>query len=416
MDVEFPQKLYPLFEPHRFKSIRGGRDGAKSWSVARALALIGADREEFIVCARETMNAISDSVHRLIEQQIDLLKIPFYQVEKAKIRHTRTGTEFVFKGLRHNPEAIKSLEGATKLWVEEAQKVSYHSWSKAIPTIRRPGSEIWLTWNPELEDDETHQRFVTNPPPDCLDIVMNYTDNPWASEALRAEREAMERTNPAEYAHIWLGEPRSTMVGAIYEHEMRQTETDGRIGRVPYDRALPVHTAWDIGWGDNTVIWMFQAQPFAWHFIDYVEGNQKDIAEWIRILQSRGYIWGKDYLPWDAASKMFRAELVQTLRKLGRDARILDRGDRAAGINAVRGILSQCWFDRERCKDGIQAMKHYRYGEIERLGTSTREPVHDWASHPADAIRSMAVGVRSELKRPPKPAAGPPRRPVSAWS
>lgn len=415
MNVEFPEKLAPLFEPHRFKSIRGGRDGSKSWSVARALLLYGAASEEFIVCARETMNTIADSVHRLLEEQIDLLKLPYYEVEKAKIRHRRTGTEFVFKGLKHNPDAIKSLEGATKFWAEEAHGISYESWSKAIPTIRRPGSEIWLTWNPQLEDDETWQRFVVNPPPDCVDIQMNYLDNPWASEALRAEREVMQTSNPAEYEHIWLGKPRSQMVGAIYEHEMRQAEESGRIARVPYDRNLKVDTAWDIGWGDTTAIWMFQAAPFAWHFIDYVEGNQKDIAQWVHILQSRNYVWGKDYLPWDAASKMFRAELVATLKRLGRNAVILDRGDRIAGINAVRGILPRCWFDRERCAEGLKALKHYRYGEIERLGTTTREPIHDWASHPADAFRSFAVGVRNEVKRPPKEQQRR-REPLSAWS
>lgn len=422
-DVTFPRKLRPLFEPHRFKSIRGGRDGAKSWSVARALVEVGASRKKFAVCARETMNSISDSVHRLLEQQIDLLKIAGYHIEKAKITHRGTGSEFVFKGLRHNPEAIKSLEGADILWVEEAQSVSYDSWSKAIPTIRRPNSEIWLTWNPKLESDETWQRFVVRPPPDCLDIIMNYTDNPWPSEALRAEREAMRINDPAEFEHIWLGQPRSTLAGAIYENEMRLAALENRIRRVPYDRTLPVHTAWDIGWGDTTSIWMFQVLPFAYNFIDYAEGNQKDIAEWIRILQTRPYIWGTDYMPWDAASKMFRDELVRTLKQLGRNAKILDRGDVEVGINIVRSLMPRCYWDIEKCPDGLQALRQYQYGEIKAMSDSTkkspsRKPLHNWASHPSDAFRSFGVGVRGQVAKPKEEKAAqkrPMRRPGGGW-
>jgi phage terminase large subunit len=403
VNVQFPAKLKPLFEPHRFKSIRGGRDGAKSWSVATALLEIGAHQQEFIVCARENMNSIADSCHRLLSNRIaDLGMQDQWDIEKARIRHKWTGTEFVFKGLRHNPDAIKSLEGATRLWVEEAQSVSKDSWDKSIPTVRRPGSEIWLTWNPELETDDTWRRFVKSPPPDCLDITMNFSDNPWASEVLRAEREQLEVADPDEYAHIWLGQPRRAVTGGIYSAELRNADTEGRICRVPYDPSKPVHTAWDLGWGDLVSIWMFQSAPFEWRFIDYLEGNNRDVTSFVRELQAKPYVWGTDYLPWDAAStgRLATGKSVEAvMRGLGRSVRVVPQNLVHVGIEAVRRMMPLCWFDIDKCSDGIQALRHYRYGEIKVLSTPdhktpTREPLHDWASHPSDALRTAAMGIQ----------------------
>lgn len=412
MIVEFPARLSKLFEPHRFKSIRGGRDGAKSWSVATALLEIGAQNQEFIVCARENMNSIADSCHRLLTNRIaDLGMQDQWEIEKARIRHRWTGTEFVFKGLRHNPDAIKSLEGATRLWVEEAQSVSKDSWDKSIPTVRRPGSEIWLTWNPELETDDTWRRFVVNPPPDCLDLQMNFSDNPWASEVLRPEREQLEQDDPDEYSHIWLGQPRRAIVGGIYSEELKKADEAGRITQVPYDPSRSVHTAWDLGWGDLVSIWMFQSAPFEWRFIDYIEGNKRDVASFVRELQTRPYIWGTDYMPWDAASsgRMATGKSIEmVMSDLGRNVFVVKQNQVHAGIEAVRGKFSQCWFDIAKCAEGIQALRHYRYGEIKALSTygrstPTREPVHDWASHPADAFRTFAMGVEDVRLGPSEP-------------
>jgi phage terminase large subunit len=415
-EIQFPSKARGVFEPHRFKSLRGGRDGSKSWIAARALLEMGATQPEFIVCARENMNSIADSCHRLLVQQIGLLDMQDqWEIEKARIMHRKTGTEFVFKGLRHNPDAIKSLEGATKLWVEEAQSVSKDSWDKAIPTIRRPGSEIWLTWNPQLETDDTWRRFVINPPPDCLDIVINFSDNPWASEVLRAEREKLAIDDPDEYAHIWLGQPRRAVVGGIYSAELRKADTEGRITRVPYDTTKPVHTAWDLGWGDLVSIWMFQSAPFEWRFIDYMEGNNQEISTFVRDLQQKPYVWGTDYLPWDAAStgRLATGKSVEAvMRGLGRNVQVVPQNLVSVGIDAGRRMFQLSWFDIEKCADGIQALRHYRYGEIKALSTSdhktpTREPLHDWASHPADAYRTAAMGVETPTSGKPKPSAPP---------
>lgn len=424
MNVEFPSKLRPLFEPHRFKSIRGGRDGAKSWSVGRALLEVGATSQKLIVCARENMNSIADSCHRLLSDQIKNLGMQDqYEVEKARIWHRHNGTEFVFKGLRHNPEAIKSLEGADILWVEEAQSVSKDSWDKSIPTVRRPGSEIWLTWNPGLETDDTWCRFVVNPPPDCVDIIMNFSDNPWASEVLRPEREKLEQDDPDEYAHIWGGQPRRAVSGGIYSVELKKTDEEGRIMHVPYDPSKPVNTAWDLGWGDLVSIWMFQPGPFEWRFIDYIEGNNRDVTSFVRELQQRPYVWGTDYLPWDAASsgRLATGKSVEAvMRGLGRTVHVVPQNLVHVGIEAVRRMFPMCWFDISKCADGIQALRHYRYGVIKALSTGdretpTREPLHDWASHPSDALRTAAMGVEDMQVGKPKAVQQPVFQGVNGW-
>jgi len=172
--IEIPQKLLPLFQPKRYKVIHGGRGSAKSWSVARALVSIGATKPIRVLCARETQKSIQESVHRLLKDQIESLGLDqFYTIQENKILGTN-GTEFTFAGIRQQGVAnLKSYEGTDICWVEEAQVVTKKSWDVLIPTIRKPGSEIWVTFNPELDTDETFSRFVIRPPEDSIVIEMN---------------------------------------------------------------------------------------------------------------------------------------------------------------------------------------------------------------------------------------------------
>ena len=152
--AEFPVKLQGLFKKARYKVCLGGRGGAKSWGIARALLILGAKSPIRILCAREFQASIKDSVHKLLCDQIDALGLlPFYEITQTSIRGFN-GTEFAFVGLKNNPTNIKSFEGVDICWVEEAQTVSRLSWNVLIPTIRKQGSEIWISFNPDLETDE----------------------------------------------------------------------------------------------------------------------------------------------------------------------------------------------------------------------------------------------------------------------
>src|SRR4051812_34892746 len=175
VNAKFPAKLQFLFKPKRYKIAYGGRGGAKSWGFARALLILGAQRTLRILCARETQKSIADSVYKLLCDQIsDLGLSQFYEITKTNIRGAN-GTEFTFAGIRQSSVGdIKSYEGCDICWVEEAQIVSKRSWEILIPTIRKDGSEIWISFNPDLETDETYKRFVISPPSESSPVKINW--------------------------------------------------------------------------------------------------------------------------------------------------------------------------------------------------------------------------------------------------
>lgn len=180
----------------------------KSWAVATVLVELARKGCFRIMCGRELQNSISDSVISLLSDTIDRAGYTQeFDVQRNRIIHLSTGSEFLFYGIKTNPTKIKSIEGVDICWIEEAENVSDESWNILIPTIRKEGSEIWLTWNPKNILDPTYQRFVINPPDDMVDIVVNYTDNIYLPDVLRLEAESCRERDYDLYRHIWLGEP-----------------------------------------------------------------------------------------------------------------------------------------------------------------------------------------------------------------
>lgn len=419
MKAEFPRKvqfvLPRTFVKSRYKVLYGGRGGIKSWTFARALLLHGSERRLKILCARETQTSIADSVHALLKLQIAYLGLDaFYTVEKGKI-YGANGTEFVFFGLRHNTADIKSCEGVDIAWVEEAESVSKSSWDILGPTIRKDGSEIWVSFNPLLEQDATWQRFVVRPPADAIVVKTTYRDNPWFPEVLKNEMEECRARRPDDYSHIWEGCCVSTLEGAIYQQELRKVDQEGRITQVRYDATRPVHTFWDLGYGDSTSIWFVQAFPFEYRIIDFLQNNREPLTWYQKELQAKPYVYGTHFLPHDARARQLGSgkSVEELMRTAGMRVQIVPNLSIADGINAARTIFGQCWFDGEKCADGLQALRHYQWGEL-ATGQVTREPKHDENSHSADAFRMFAIGIRPERKKPPQQAGG--QYKVTAWS
>jgi phage terminase large subunit len=214
-DLDIPAKLDFLREPCRYKVAYGGRGGMKSWSFARALLFKGKEKRLRILCAREFQNSIQESVHYLLNKQIHLLGYEsFYQVQQQSITGAN-GSEFIFKGIRNNPQAIKSMEGVDICWVEEAQKNSDYSWQILIPTIREPGSEIWVSMNPDEPTDPSYVRFIVNPPPEARVQRINWQDNPYFPEELRKEKDYLASVDLDAYYHVWEGECRRNSAAQI---------------------------------------------------------------------------------------------------------------------------------------------------------------------------------------------------------
>ncbi len=411
MSVTIPlTKLKSLFKPHRYKIIHGGRGGGKSWSVARALLLAGYNDPIRVLCAREFQASIGDSVHRLLSDQITALHLDdFYTIEKATIAGLN-GTEFRFAGISNNVQAIKSYEGITHCWCEEAENIRKRSWETLIPTIRRDKSEIWITFNPQLETDETYRRFVVDPPPKAVVIKLNWSDNPWFPDVLREEMELLKSRDEDAWLNVWEGHPRQNLDGAIYAAELRTATEAGRICKVPYDATKPVHTFWDLGWADNTSIFFAQVVGFEYRVIDHLSGSQRPLQAYLVDLQARGYVYGTDWLPHDAKAKQLGTgrSIEELMRAAGRTVRIVPQLSIEDGINAARTVFPNCWFDADKCADALQSLRHYRYEVDERLGTLKRVPLHDFASHDADAFRYLCVALKEKPKS--AVAVSPPRR------
>ena len=407
--VQFPSKLECLFKPEsiRYRVLFGGRGGAKSWGVARALLIKAAKDPLRILCAREFMTSMRDSVHKLLcDQIIDLQLTDFYEITQASIRG-KNGSEFSFVGLKNNVANVKSYEGIDICWVEEAQTVTRMSWNVLIPTIRKPGSEIWVTFNPELETDETYQRFVVHQPENAVVTKVNWNDNPWFPETLRLEMESLKMRDPEAHRTVWEGFCRQTVDGAIFAREIQVAEMEGRITRVPYDANKPVHAVFDLGWADSTAIWFVQFIGMETRLIRYFEDSQQTISHYLAKMQSFGYVYDTLWLPHDAENKTLASQgrsIEEIVRASGYKTRVLERVPVLDSINAARTTFRACYFDRENCHEGLQCLRHYRYETDPETGQFSRKPLHDQYSHGADAFRYIALMVSEPRERKkPKP-------------
>lgn len=401
--AEFPEKLSCLFDPprSRYRVLFGGRGGAKSWGVARALLILAARDQLRILCAREFQTSIKDSVHKLLSDQITALDLDgFYEITQASIRG-KNGSEFFFVGLKNNISNVKSFEGIDIAWVEEAQTVSKSSWNVLIPTIRKNQSEIWVTFNPELETDDTFQRFVAYPPKDCVIEKINWSDNPWFPDTLMLEKDALKERDIEAYNTVWEGVCRQTVDGAVFAREMQMADLEGRIMRVAYDPVKPVHAIFDLGWSDATAIWFIQFIGMEIHVIRYIEDNQRTISHYLSLMQTYGYVYDTLWLPHDAQNKTLAANgrsIEEIVRAAGYKVQITAKVPVSDSINAARTIFPKCYFDREECAEGLQCLRHYRYEVDPDTKMFSKSPLHDHYSHGADAFRYIGLVVNEPRK------------------
>jgi phage terminase large subunit len=395
----FPEAFEVLFEPKRYKVFYGGRGGGRSWSCARALLILGARQTIRVLCARELQNSISESVHQLLSDQIQALHLDeFYKIQRDRILGTN-GTTFVFEGIRNNVNKIRSFEGIDYCWVEEANKVSANSWEVLIPTIRKEQSEIWITFNPELEEDYTYRRFVKHADPETMHVVKTtWRDNEFFPEVLKKERDSLKTLNYDAYLNVWEGFCLTVLEGAVYARELRRTQEEGRVTKVPWDRAWPVDTYWDLGRADATAIWFVQRVAMQYRVLAYYQARLEDITHYLKELQQRPYTYGTMWLPHDARAKQLgtKRSIEEVVRQAGYRVQIVPRLSLTDGINAVRMVFPQCWFDESGCEDGLYALRHYRY-KVDGAGSFSKEPMHDEASDGSDAFRMFAVSSHERV-------------------
>jgi len=403
LEAEFPEPLEFLFTPMRYKVAYGGRGSGKSWGFARALLIIGKSKPIRVLCAREVQKSIKQSVHTLLADQINSLGLTGdYTILETEIRG-KNGTLFTFSGLAtHTVDSIKSIEGVDVCWVEEAQTVSKRSWEILLPTIRKPGSEVWVSFNPALATDDTYQRFVVSPPPNCHTSFINWYDNPWFPDELRTDKEHLKSIDPVAYANVWGGECKTIVDGAIYRNELEAVESGGRLASIPYDPVLPVNTYWDLGVSDSTCIWFTQQTGREIRVIDYYEASGEGLPHYAAILNGKGYVYGKHYAPHDIQVRELGSgrSRIETAATLGIKFQIAPNIPIDDGIHAARMILPRCYFDKAKTARGYECLANYRREYNDKMGEFKSTPVHDWASHGADAFRYLAVSLQDV--KPPK--------------
>lgn len=395
-EIQIPKAFKPLFEPKRFKTYYGGRGGAKSHNFARALLVMGMDRPLRVLCARELQNSITDSVHRLLADIIRSHDLEdFYQIQKANILGLN-GTEFIFKGLKHNATEIKSTEGVDICWVEEAEKVSDNSWELLIPTIRKEGSEIWISFNPKLPSDPTYQRFVEKADGDMLVRKVSYKDNPFLPDTLRKEAERLKRTDPQAYEHIWEGNFDKRFFGGIYATQIEAAREAERVGVVPYKPGVPVIAAWDLGNANATAIWFCQRVGLQPRVIHFYENSNEDLPHYAEYIRKLPYS-PKNYLPHDAAHERLgmSGSIMSQLEEMGLECELLKINSVEAGIEQARSFIGQAWFDTST-QDGLHALSHYQYEWDENRQRFKDKPLKDWSSDAADAFRYLAQAYELE--------------------
>jgi phage terminase large subunit len=207
---------------------------------------------------------------------------------------------------------------------------------------------------------------------------------------------ARHMMTPEQYAQEYECSWTAAIIGAYYGKEMEKAEEQGRLVTGLYDPGLQVHTAWDLGMGDHTVIWMYQQNGFEIRLTDYYAASGFGLDHYAEVLEGRRYKWGRHYLPHDVQVKELGTgrSRLESLSALGISATVVPKLSVEDGINAVRRVLPRCWFDREKCAEGIKALRQYRREWDDVRKVFYERPYQDWASHPADAMRYLAIGVQ----------------------
>lgn len=382
-------KLNCLMRPRRYKSLRGGRGAAKSRGAAEALIRYADRGYERILCTREYQNSIADSVHRLLTDQIDRMGLTHrFDITQKSISHKHTRSEFLFKGLRMNVQEIKSTEGITKCWVEEAQNTSDESLKVLVPTIREENSEIWFTWNVTDIEAPVYKRFadpesIAAMGDDIYSYEINYDENPYFPEVLRKEMEFLKRTDYEAYLHVWKGHPIKISDSVILWKKCRVSDFPDDL----WQKANRLHFGADFGFArdPSTLIRSF--------IIDntlYVEHEAYGVGIEINEMAAF-YRTVPESEKWPIKCDSSRPETISHMRGEGFDTQAAEKwsGCVEDGIAHIKG------FDEivihPRCTHTLQEMKLYSYKKDKTSG-EVLPIVVDKHNHVIDAIRYSLDG------------------------
>ena len=409
--IDTAEVFEPLLGRARYKGAYGGRGSGKSWFMASLLIDYALCNKGFrAVCIREVQKSLKESAKRLIEDTIQQHGVGNrFNVLADRIETPGDGV-ILFQGMQdHTADSIKSLEGMDVAWTEEAQSLSARSLELLRPTIRKPGSELWFSWNPRRKVDPVDVMLRGDPPTDSVVVRANYNNNPWFPKVLEQERLDCLRTNPDQYAHIWDGDYITVSSGAYYAASLATARAEHRIGRVAADPLLSVKAFCDIGGtgarSDAFSIWIAQFVGQEIRVLDYYEAQGQPLASHVEWLRSKGYTPEKAQivLPHDGSTqeKVYDVSFESALKSIGYGVTVIPNQGKGAArsrIEAARRLFPSIWFNESTTQGGLDALGwyHEKTDEHRNIGLG---PDHDWSSHAADAFGLMCVAYEPPVKK-----------------
>lgn len=386
LQIETPRAYLPLLSPARYKGAFGGRGSAKSHFFAGLWLEENVTEKLDCVCLRETLKSLEFSVKKLLESKIAQYNAgAYFEVQDRRIL-SRHGGVTIFEGMQnHTADSIKSLEGFDRAWFEEAQNASNKSLTLLRPTIRKIGSQLWFSWNPEQETDPIEELLrCEKPPPDSIVVEANYTDNPFFPDVLRAEMEYDRSRDPDKYAHVWLGEYQRNSEARVFKNWTIE------------EFEAPQGTAFRMG-----ADWGFSVDPSVL-IRCYIDGRRLYI-------DNEAYMVGCeiDQLPdlfdrvpdarkWFITADSSRPETISYMRKHGFPKMNYAQKGKNSVEEGIEFLKSYDIVVHPRCKHAIDELTLYSYKQ-DPLTDQVLPVLEDKNNHVIDAIRYAFEGARKAL-------------------
>lgn len=407
----------PLLGRSRYKGAHGGRGSGKSHFFAELLVARCVREKTDAVCVREIQKSLKQSVKKLIEGKIAALGVgDQFEILETEVRGPHGGL-IIFQGMQdHTAESIKSLEDFDIAWVEEAQTLSITSLTLLRPTLRKPGSELWFSWNPRRKTDPVDALLRgPKPPTGAIVVEANWSDNPWFPPELEIERTDDKRDRPDSYDHTWEGGYAKVIEGAYFAPQLTDAKKKGRIGNVSADPLMTVRAVWDIGGtgakADACSIWICQFIGREIRVLDHYTAQGQPLATHVTWLRDNGYGKALCILPHDGASndKVYDVSYESALKEAGFEVAVVPNQGAGAAmqrVEAARRLFPSIWFNETTTEAGREALGAYHEKKHHITGVGLG-PNHDWSSHDADSFGLMCVVYEEpqEARRPKAAAA-----------
>lgn len=405
--LELPPKLIPVFSGEAdVRGAYGGRGSAKTRSFAKMAATRGyiygkAGISGQILCARQFMNSLEDSsleeCKRAIQDEPFLSE--YYEIGEKYIKSRDGRIWFSFAGLDRNIGSVKSKGRILLCWIDEAEPVTDHALTVLIPTLREEGAgwnaELWITWNPARKSAAVEKRFRNSTDPRVKIAKINWRDNPKFPAVLERQRQRDLIERPDEYDHIWEGAYGSAQ-GAILAKWVNRAEREGRVtDEVRFDPGgAPIDVTSDIGFRDTASWWFWQRCLGGYRLLAYLGDSGMDAEEWIplirdKIIELSGGKLGNIWLPHDARAKTFQSKhttVEQFLKAFPGMVKVVPQSKKSDQISAARQVIDTCEFNKTECEEGLDGLLAWEYEWNDDLKTFSKEPLHNWASHPSDGF------------------------------